>query len=156
MRIRNGMKPVADFIIGFCRAFYLCLLAVLFPKKFITVVESYKEKPSSPKDKHSVFIVRRAFWFSLLLMLIFGGVGYATGYVWGQLVGCVNLHTITFIQIAGALFLLWGTLFVRGWEITTWSGVTAVEKVNRWIYRSLCCIGTAIIVFSLALSPCLK
>lgn len=150
------MDGIRLTMIKFYRAVYFCLLAIFFPKKFITIVESYEEELTSSKDQHSVFIVRRAFWFSLFLVLIFGGIGYATGYAWGKHIGCVNLYTITFIQIAGALFLLWGTLFVRGWEIKTWGGVTPVEKVNRWLYRSLCCLGTAIIVFSLALSPCQK
>ena len=48
--------------------------------------------------------------------------------------------------------MLWGTLFVRGWEIQTYSGVTLVERVNRWLYRALYCSGTALIVASLPLS----
>lgn len=54
-----------------------------------------------------------------------------------------------FLQIVGTGLLLWGTLFVRGWEIQTWNGKTIVEKVNRWIYRIMYCLGTGIIVCSL-------
>ena len=43
-----------------------------------------------------------------------------------------------------------GTLFVRGWEIQTWTGDSLIEHVNQRIYRSLYCIGTCVIVFSLA------
>ena len=144
------MKQAWGIFISFYRALYLCILAVLFPNKFIT------EESLPPEKNQNVSIIRRAFWFSLFLVLLFGGVGYALGCLWDRIVGCVNLQTILLIQIIGALFLLWGTLFVRGWEIQTFCGVTPIEKVNRWLYRSLCCIGTAIIVFSLALSPCAK
>jgi hypothetical protein len=42
-------------------------------------------------------------------------------------------------------------LFVRGWDIQTLGGVTLTERVNRWIYRLLYCLGTAAIVTSLTL-----
>jgi hypothetical protein len=151
------MRQVCDIFIRFYRALYLCILAILFPNKFITEVESYPKESLPPENKYkAIFIVTRAFGFSLFLVIIFGGIGYAIGWVWGRTFGCVNLQTILLIQIIGALFLLWGTLFVRGWEIQTWTSVTPIEKVNRWLYRSLCCLGTAIIVFSLVLSPCPK
>lgn len=34
-------------------------------------------------------------------------------------------------------------------------GVSLTERVNQWIYRTLYCIGTAILVGSLALPACL-
>jgi hypothetical protein len=49
------------------------------------------------------------------------------------------------------MLLLWGTLFVRGWDIQTIGGVTLVERVNHWIYRTLYCLGTAVFIFSLSL-----
>ena len=55
------------------------------------------------------------------------------------------------LQIFGATVLLGATLFVRGWDIQSWGGVTLTERVNRWIYRFLYCLGTAVIVASLAL-----
>jgi len=57
---------------------------------------------------------------------------------------------ITASQVFGAGLLLSGTLFVRGWEIQSWSGVTLTERVNQWIYRFLYCTGTAVLIWSLA------
>jgi hypothetical protein len=145
--------------ITFCRATYLCLLAVFYPKKLDEEEAADKEKSKDypkPPDEPNAFIIRRAFWLSFFLVVISGCVGYAIGYAMFLGMECVNLRTITILQIAGALFLLWGTLFVRGWEIQSWDGTNLTEKVNRWLYRSMYCIGTAIIVCSLVLSPCLK
>ncbi|MEM3433268.1 MAG: hypothetical protein QXI12_06330 [Candidatus Methanomethyliaceae archaeon] len=105
-------------------------------------------------DEKSVNIVRKAFWLSLFIVIASGAIGYAIGYLLSWVMGCVTSRIITLIQISGALFLLWGTLFVRGWEIQTWKGNTVIEKVNRWLYISLCCIGTVIIVLSFALTQC--
>lgn len=145
--------------IGFLRAIYLCFLALLYPKMLVD--EEAKDNDErknfsqpAPPRVHKAYIIRRAFWFSLLLILIFGGIGYVLGQICNFFIDCVNSSKITFLQIIGALFLLWGTLFVRGWEIQTLSGVTLTERVNRWLYRTMYCFGTMIIIFSLALFSC--
>ena len=56
---------------------------------------------------------------------------------------------VSFLQIGGACLLLWGTLFVRGWDIQTYFDVTLTERFNRWIYRTLCLVGTSLIICSL-------
>jgi len=38
---------------------------------------------------------------------------------------------------------------VRGWDIQTISGVSLTERVNRWIYLLLYCLGTVVVVASL-------
>jgi hypothetical protein len=79
----------------------------------------------------------------------------AAGFLAGKLLGTVTGVAISglvgTLQITGATMLLWATLFVRGWDIQSWGGVTLTERVNRWIYRVLYCLGTAAIVASLAL-----
>lgn len=138
---------------GFFQKVYFCLLAVSSPKKFSEKAKVFDEHKSD--EQESIYVVKKAFWVSLFIVIASGVIGYIIGYLWNLVMGCVTTWIITLIQIFGALFLLWGTLYVRGWEIQTWDGNTLIEKVNRWLYISLCCIGTVIIVLSLALSPCL-
>ena len=95
-------------------------------------------------------MIRHALIFSLILVLISGSIGYIFGVIAKNLFGSPNETTIRIFQVFGALILLWGTLFVRGWHIQTYSGVTFSERVNQWIYRALYCLGTTIIIFSLA------
>ncbi|MFX1740049.1 hypothetical protein PXJ20_32585 [Paraburkholderia sp. A1RI_3L] len=53
------------------------------------------------------------------------------------------------MQGGSAALLLWGTLFVRGWDIQTFGGKTLLERANRTIYVCLYFVGTAAGVFSL-------
>ena len=144
--------------ISLYRKAYLCILAILLPEKFIkeeeadNIVRNNFPKPP-PSKEHSIFVIRRAFWHSLFWISIFGFIGYVAGFLCNMFIGYVNIIIIRILQIFGALFLLWGTLFVRGWEIQTLSGVLLYERVNRWLYRFLYCVGTSVIIFSLALSP---
>ena len=147
--------------IRLCRKAYLCLLALFFPDELVKEEKEDNEKRKNfpqppPPQEHSAFTIRRAFWSSFFLVITFGIIGYVIGYLWDLLTGCVNLFTITVLQIIGALVLLWGTLFVRGWEIQTIGGVELTERVNKWLFRSMYCFGTGIIVCSLALSSCPK
>jgi hypothetical protein len=96
-------------------------------------------------------VVRNAFWWSLVLVLISSAVGYTFGRALVWCCGPVGASVVSCLQFSGAMLLLWGTLFVRGWEIQTWSGGTRTERVNQFIYRFLYCVGTGIIVCSLVL-----
>jgi hypothetical protein len=100
-------------------------------------------------DDQGAHIVHEAFWLSLALVLGSGVVGAVAGATAGDVFGPVTPGTISALQVAGALLLLWGTLFVRGWQIQTYKGKTLIERVNQWIYRSLYCLGTAMLVASL-------
>lgn len=77
-----------------------------------------------------------------------GGLSLGLGI--GNSLGCSTPKLIAWLQIAGTCLLLWGTLFVRGWNIQTYGGVTLTERVNQWLYRTLYCVGTAVLVSSLA------
>jgi uncharacterized membrane protein len=143
--------------ISFCRKIYLCLLAVTFTEKFIKEEEADNKKRNNfpqplPDREPRIFIIRHAFWYSLFLILIFGCIGYVIGFLCNALISRVSAVIIKSLQIFGALLLLWGTLFVRGWEIQTFCGVTLTERVNAWLYRSMYCLGTAIIVLSIKIS----
>lgn len=135
-------------------AIWACLLAILSPTRFLRFQEATTKRLGVPaaSDVNSVFVVRRAFWFALLLVLASGAFGGVVGFVLGPSVGPASPRQITWLQVIGASLLLWGTLFVRGWEIETWKGQTLIERVNRWIYRALYCMGTSILVASLTWS----
>ena len=143
--------------ISFWRAISLILIAVVAPNKFIKEQEKDDEERKNfpqppPPREHIIMLVRRAFWFSLLLVITSSLFGYGTGIIANYFFGCVEKIIINIFQIIGALLLLWATLFVRGWDIQTYGGVTLAERVNRWIFRTLYCIGTALIVSSFALN----
>ena len=137
---------------------YLCLLGILAPRKLIAaeVADNEARKNFSGKSERepNALIVRRAFWSSLGFVLASSLVGAALGALLTHSTGCSTQPAILILQLLGAALLLWGTLFVRGWDIQTWSGVTLTERVNRWLYRTMYCMGTAIFVCSLFWKPC--
>lgn len=141
------------------RAFVLCVKLILTPERM--EIEERKDdelrKTMSERDTvstHRAVVVRRAFVSSFLLVLASGAVGYGAGTLMGSFHRCATTSTIAWLQIAGASLLLWGTLFIRGWEIQSYGGVTLTERVNQWIYRALYCTGTAVVVYSLAFPAC--
>lgn len=143
--------------VGFVRATYLCLLVIFRPERMVKEEEKDQEERKSfsqppPPPEQRALVIRRAFWSSLFLMIVSAVIGYILGQVIDKLLGSVPKILITSLQITGAMLLLWGTLFVRGWEIQSYGGVTLSERVNKWIYRALYCIGTVIIICSLMLS----
>ena len=146
--------------VGFFGAVRLCWLLLVSPRRFLEVQAEDNRVRSSYTDRvdrePSAYIVRRAFLYSLLLVLGSGAIGYGIGAALGAKVTCAETGYIVWLQIAGAGFLLWGTLFIRGWEIQTYAGLTFTERVNQWIYRFLYCAGTAVIVCSLAWPQCAK
>jgi hypothetical protein len=152
------MADIRPTKISILRAFYLCILLIIAPKKFLReeVKDNQARKNFSGQAERepSAMIVRRAFGISLLLVLLSGLIGYGLGFMAGHILGCVSNKITTILLILGALALLWGTLFVRGWEIQTYCGVTLTERANQWLYRALYCFGTAIIVFSLVWPQC--
>jgi hypothetical protein len=144
--------------VSFVRAIYLCFLVIFLPAKLAKEEEKDEEdrkklpQPVPPPEQRA-FIIRRAFWTSLLLMIASAAIGYIGGQVINELLCSVPMIIITLFQITGALLLLWGTLFVRGWEIQSYGGVTLSERANKWIYRALYCIGTSVVICSLVLLP---
>lgn len=136
------------------RVVYLCALGLFAPARLVAEQElddaarrNFTDRPERP---NSVYTVRRAFWGSLFLVLGSVIMGYSFGRVATVVLGGPSPTAIAVLQISGASVLLWATLFVRGWDIQTLSGVTLAERVNRWLYRFLYCLGTAVIALSLA------
>jgi cytochrome P450 len=144
--------------LSFLAALRLCLLLLFKPTRFQEEEQADQVARKNYKDAYSqqerAVIVRAAFLKSLALVVIFSFFGYAAGKLMGLLGRCATPETVSWTQISGAALLLWGTLFVRGWEIQSFSGQQLTERVNQWLYRGLCCIGTAIAVYSLSFAPC--
>ena len=151
----NNMADTRPTKINLVKIIYLCFLAVFYPKQFIKEEQNDKAirnnfPPIKEEErKHGIYKITRAFWSALGLIIL--------SAFFGGLAGLFLLHTfshpdsiiITSFQIFGACLLLWGTLFIRGWEIQSIGGVTLTERVNQWIYRILYCLGTSIIICSL-------
>ncbi len=143
--------------VSFLAAVRLVLLLIFKPKRFLELqAENSAVLNAVPNvvREESAFVVRRVFFTSFLLVLVSAGFGYVVGLGLGQVIGCVSSGVIVWFQIVGTSLLLWGTLFIRGWDIQTYGGVSLTERVNQWIYRALYCAGTAILVASLALPSC--
>ena len=142
------------------QAVRLCVLLLFRPQKFIELENADNAArfgyvgESGLKPRHGAEIVRAAFFLSLALVLLSSAVGYGIGRAMGVVGRCATPETASLAQIVGASLLLWGTLFVRGWEIQTYAGVVFTERVNQWLYRGLYCIGTAVLVYSLGFPAC--
>jgi hypothetical protein len=142
--------------ISFFKAVQLCFILLFAPKRFLALQEQDNEllkARSKGQREPGVFVVRRAFFIAALLVAISGTVGYLAGIAIATC-SCSSPKYVMWLQIIGACILLWGTLFVRGWEVQTYGGITLTERVNQWIYRTLYCVGTAVVVFSVAWPPC--
>lgn len=143
--------------VGFLRAVQLCAYGIFRVQKLIQaekvdneIRKGFSQPPPPPEER--AFKVRRAFWTSLTLVVCSIGVGYLAGKAICAIDGFVTSRVIGILQVIGATLLLWGTLFVRGWDIQSFGGVTLAERVNQWIYRSLYFIGTSVIVASLVMT----
>ena len=143
--------------VSIVRAVWLCFLLLFAPQRFVKEEQEDNETRrgfvNSSEREHPSTVVRRAFFTSLFLVVASGALGYIVGAIAGG-IACATSRDIARLQIVGACVLLWGTLFVRGWEIQTYSGVALTERVNQWLYRFLYCAGTAALVSSLAWTEC--
>ncbi len=140
-------------IIGFFRAVRLCGVVLFVPARMqdLEKQDDAARKELPPEEStHRVYRVRHAFWTSMLLVVASLFTGFLLGRLSASLFDKPTQTTVILLQIIGASLLLWGTIFVRGWEIQTIGGVTLTERVNQWLYRGLYCIGTAVVVWSLA------
>jgi len=144
--------------VSFFGALRLCVLLLLAPKRFVEVeqkdIAARHGYIGESKKQYGAEVVRGAFFKSLGLVLLSAALGLVAGRAMQALGRCATPETVTWAQVVGASLLLWGTLFVRGWEIQSYSGVLFTERVNQWLYRGLYCIGTAIVVYSLAFPAC--
>jgi hypothetical protein len=143
--------------VSFFKAIHLVALLLLKPITFLELQAEDAQLLNSVQGSskpQSAEVVRRALVGSFILVVGSAAVGYLGGIALGWGLRCISPGGIVWFQIIGTSLLLWGTLFVRGWDIQTYGGVSFTERVNQWIYRTLYCIGTATLVASLALPAC--
>lgn len=142
--------------VGPAKAIRLCAFGAFCPQKLVDAeradeVDRKRLPQPPPPEEPRAFKVRRGLWAALVWVLWSIAAGYLGGKLLGTVSGAATASVVRVLQIIGAMILLWATLFVRGWDIQSWGGVTLTERVNRWIYRLLYCLGTAAIAASLAL-----
>ncbi|TPG24957.1 hypothetical protein EAH83_11035 [Variovorax ginsengisoli] len=143
--------------VGVLRAVQLCILLIFSPSRFQAAEDADNKKLSSAATvgpSPRALTVRRALFRSGRLVLFAGAIGFMAGLAFGNHIHCAAPKHITSLQIAGTCLLLWGTLFVRGWDIQSFGGVTLSERVNQWLYRFVYCLGTAALVASLSWTQC--
>jgi hypothetical protein len=144
--------------VSFLKAVNLCFMLLFRREQFLKAeladnqVLKTLATPSELPVRSDV--VRHAFAFGFLLVAASAVFGWVLGYVLQLALQCLGPKAIMLLQLLGTCLLLWGTLFVRGWDIQTFGGVTYTERVNQWLYKFLYCAGTALIVCSLVGSPC--
>jgi hypothetical protein len=148
------MSRIAPRQVGIFEAAYLCFCLLFRPKRFeeLNALELARINQGEIDREPSGDIVRTAFFVSLVLVVLFGVVGYVCGVGLMRWYGSPSASLNAWLQIVGAGLLLWGTLFVRGWEIATFSDVTLPERVNRWLYRAIYCFGTGVLICSMSWS----
>ena len=144
--------------VSFFRAIWLCVQLLFAPRQFKHAQDAdnliLNANGSGESEDTRHMAVRRAFVSSFLLVVASSLLGYGAARLASMLGSCSSPQFVTWLQVVGACLLLWGTLFVRGWEVQTFGGVSLTERVNHWLYRGLYCLGTAVIVFSLAWPSC--
>jgi hypothetical protein len=142
------------------RAIKLCLLLLFRQDSFSKEQEAdnnklkEQEQQGTPTPPDRAELVRKAFFNSFWQVQCATAMGAVAGKALSASIYCATPQLISWLQVLGAALLLWGTLFVRGWEIQTFGGITLTERVNQWLYRFLYLGGTAAIVFSLTFEQC--
>lgn len=97
--------------VGFLKAVCLVWLLLVRPKRFLELqAEDSKalNAVTNPQKEEGAFVVRRALFKSFLLVLVSGTFGYAAGLAIGSAIACASASLISWLQVIGASFLLWG------------------------------------------------
>ena len=71
--------------------------------------------------------------------LLMAGVGF--GKAWANCCVASVLRYGPWVQLLSGAFFLWAVLALLGWEIQTFGGTTPAERINKWVFRVLNCIG---------------
>lgn len=139
----------------------LCNAAKLLvaPSAFLAAEDRNLVVANAPRRGNDIAdraaLVRRAFWRSAALVAI----AFAAGALIARIVEGAGYALIPDwqlkLQAASAAILLWGTVFVRGWDIQSYGGATLSERANRTLYRALYVVGTRLGVFA-TLCPALQ
>jgi len=78
--------------------------------------------------------IRSAFGFSLVLVLLAVGFGYALGAAYSAALGPASEGTYEALLYSGIGVLLWATLGKGGWSIQTLDGDSLPEEVDEYLW----------------------
>lgn len=136
--------------VSFFEAIWLCCVAIASPASFDAFErEDMKALQSQPDavERYRIDAVRKALGEALIWGSSAALTGFAIGWSAVRIFGPSGAGVMAF-AVAGAAVLLWATFAIKGWEIETWGNATLTERVNRWIFRGLYWIGTALLVIA--------
>ncbi|GGD98272.1 hypothetical protein [Caballeronia grimmiae] len=140
------MRTVVTDLLNAARLVFAPNAFVAAEQKHIEAVDATRSEDVGVAGR--VSLVRQALLRSASLV----GIAFAMGWLWAEAVGlsgyALRPNWQVLLQALSAATLLWGTLFLRGWEIQTFSGMTLTERVNQTLYRVLCTVGTVVGVFA--------
>jgi len=100
--------------------------------------------------KTSSDLLKHALSCSLLIVLSISAIGIVSGMLLHYYFASPNIVCLRIIQGFATIILLWATLTLVGFEIQTYSGNTLTERMNQLIFRFLYCLGTYLVIVSLA------
>lgn len=129
------------------------------PSSFLAAEDENRDVANAPRRGPDIAdraaLVRRAFWRSAALVAL----AFAAGALIASLVEGAGYALIPAwqlkLQTVSAAMLLWGTVFVRGWDIQSYGGATLTERANRTLCLALYVVGTTLGVFA-TLCPVLQ
>jgi hypothetical protein len=77
-------------------------------------------------------------------------LAWLVGHLLRDRVGPCPQTTYQQLQCAGVAILLWATLAKQGWNIQTWGGNSAAERVDLWVFWVLYLAGSFVLMLSVA------
>lgn len=130
------------------------VLLLFRPARFNELAAAYaKAGPPHPKwsfPETPTQRVRAKTAVSFLVMLTAVVPGWATGILCLKFYGAAPSILVQLAQYMGIGILLWATLAKGGWDIQTIKGESLPELVDRWIYRTLYCLGSYLLALSVS------
>ena len=128
------------------------LLCVFSPRRFLPVAVKHDTQLHGEANTTEINrmsrLIQQSLRESLLLVALAVALGAGAGQVLSSLCGPSTGYGSRGLQWFGIGILLWATLSLLGWELP--DGQTLAEKVNRWLYRGLYLIGTALLACSVS------
>lgn len=116
------------------------------------IEEEQRKNKEIPQSKRSIDGIRKALFWSFILVLFSVTAALAVGKVYYLCGGVRHLFFEEILQYSGIGILLWATLGKVGWDIQTIDGNTIPELVNEWVFRFLYVIGSFMLVLSVSLT----
>ncbi|RWD35574.1 hypothetical protein [Mesorhizobium sp.] len=132
--------------ISLSRAVYICLVAAFAPEKFNRLEKEFDADLGSRADAPAaerIEVVRRGYRTAGTWMLGALVCGILIGLLLRSIFGPVTIGS-AIVAVSGTVILLWTTLALQGWTVQTYSDTTLTERVNRWLFRFLYAVGTAL------------